>query len=132
MLMINYLETIEFIILISTKREIPLRTPIKTDAFPYIICPAAFVNASISLSELSYSMLHIIVPTALIFVSSRRSVDARSVLQSIFVVSLVKVSVFIYCESLAMRQIFKKITSVPSPISANDCSSDLLIFDPFS
>jgi hypothetical protein len=77
-------------------------------------------------------MLHAIVPAAIIFAPIRPSVDARSVLLTLLKFSLVEISSF-KCEYyLAMRQIFKKLTFVLSPISANDCPSDLLIFVPFS
>jgi hypothetical protein len=84
-----YLETIPFIILIITLIEGATRIPIKADAISNVICPAAFVNFPIGPSELSYSMLLILVPAAIIFVPIMEIVDARPFLQAILIVSLV-------------------------------------------
>jgi hypothetical protein len=129
----NNMDTIPQIILISAMKESPIRIPIKTDAIPFIICPAAFVNPPIDESELSYSMLLILVPGAIIFVPAKPpSVQPRSVLLALLKFSLVEISAYKCGHSIAMRQIFEKFTFVLCPISANDCPSDLLIFFPFS
>jgi hypothetical protein len=50
--------------------------------------------------------MHIIlVEAAIIFVPMRPSEDARPFLLSILIVSLVEISVYKCCDSLAMRQI---------------------------
>jgi hypothetical protein len=77
-------------------------------------------------------MLHIIVKAAVIFVPIRASEDARSVVLALLKFSLVEFSAFICYYSLAMRQIFKKLTYVLYPVFVYDCPSDLLIFVPFS
>jgi hypothetical protein len=100
-----YVETIPFIILIITLIEVAIRIPIKADAIHIAICPAAFVDNPIGFSELSYSMLLILVPAALIYVPIRPSVDARPFLMAILKVSLVDIPVYKCCDSLAMRQI---------------------------
>ena len=83
------LETIPFIILITALIEVSFRTPENYDAVFLVICIAAFVNLSISLSVLSYSMPLILVPAAIIFSPIRPSVDSRPVHLAIFKVSLV-------------------------------------------
>jgi hypothetical protein len=98
-----YLETIPFIILIITLKEVAIRIPIKADAISIVICPAAFVNPPIGPSVLSYSMLLILVEAAIIFASTRPSLNARPFLISILIVSLVDISVYKCCDSLAMK-----------------------------
>jgi hypothetical protein len=100
-----YLETIPFIILIITLIEVATRIPIKADAISIVICIAAFVNLPIGPSVLSYSMLLILVPAAIIFVPIRPSEDARPFPQAILIVSLVDISVYKCHDSLAMTQI---------------------------
>ena len=100
-----YKETIPFIILVSALKEVAIRKPIKPDAFSFVICKAAFVNSPISPSVLSYSMLLILVPAAIIFATIIVSVDARAALQAILIVSLVEISVYKCYDSLAMRAI---------------------------
>jgi hypothetical protein len=100
-----YLETIPFIILIIALIEVAIRIPIKAHAISIVICPAAFVNIPIGPSELSYSMLLILVPAAIIFVPTMVSVDARPFLQAILKVSLVDFSAYKCHDSLAMTLI---------------------------
>jgi len=69
--------------------EVATRIPKKADAISIVICPAAFVNIPIGPSELSYSMLLILVPAAIIFAPTRPIVYARPFLQAILKVSLV-------------------------------------------
>jgi hypothetical protein len=102
-LIINYVETIPYIILISALIETPISIPIKTDAILFIICPGAFVNSPVSPSELSYSMSLTLVPAAVIFVPISPTVDARPILQAILRVSLVDSSALNFEHSLAMR-----------------------------
>jgi hypothetical protein len=102
-----YLETIPFTILVITLIEGAIRIPLKADAISIVICVAAFVNLSIGPSELSYSMLLILDPAAIIFVPTSVSLDARPVIITILPVSLVDTSVFICVDSLAMRLIIK-------------------------
>jgi hypothetical protein len=102
-----YKETIPFIILESALKEVAIRIPIKPDAISIVICPAAFVNLSTRPSELSYSMLLILVEAAIIFVAISESADARPALQAILIVSLVDISAYKCCDSLAMNPIIK-------------------------
>ena len=102
-----YKETIPFIILVSALKEVAIRKPLKADAIEIAICKAAFVNSPISPSVLSYSMFLILVPAAIIFVPTSESADARPVSQAILIVSLVDISVYKCCDSLAMTQIIK-------------------------
>jgi hypothetical protein len=102
-----YKETIPFTILVSALIEVSIRKPLKPDAISIAICIAAFVNTSTGASELSYSMLLILVPAAIIFAPIIVSVDARAALEAILKVSLVDFSVYKCCDSLAMTQIIK-------------------------
>jgi hypothetical protein len=103
-----YNETIPFIILVSALKEVAIRKPLKADAISFVICIAAFVNSPIICpSELSYSMPLTLVPAAIIFVPIIVSEDARPALQAILKVSLVDCSVYICCDSLAMKIIIK-------------------------
>jgi hypothetical protein len=103
-----YKETIPFIILVSALKEVAIRKPCKADAISIVICPAAFVNSPIiGPSVLSYSMLIILVPAAIIFVPISVSVDARPMSLPILKVSLVDFSVYICCDSLAMKIFIK-------------------------
>ena len=100
-----YLETIPFTILIITLIEGAIRIPKKAHAISIAICEAAFVNIPIGPSELSYSMLLILVAAAIIFVPTMVSVDARPFLQAILIVSLVDISAYKCHDSLAMMHI---------------------------
>jgi hypothetical protein len=102
-LIINHVETISFIILISAKIEIPIIIPIKTDAIHIIICSGAFINTPIRASKLSYSMFLTLVPAAVIFVRISPSVDAIPILDIILSLSLVDSSGFKFEHSRAMR-----------------------------
>jgi hypothetical protein len=102
-----YLETIPFTILVITLIEVAIRKPIKADAISIVICEAAFVNLSIDPYELSYSMLLILDPAAIIFVPISVSLDARPVSLTILIVSLVDSSVFICVDSLAIKGVIK-------------------------
>jgi hypothetical protein len=89
-----YLETIPFTILVITLIEVAIRKPHKADAISIAICATAFVNLSIGPSVLSYSMLLILDPAAIIFAPISVSLDARPVIITIFKVSLVDSSVY--------------------------------------
>jgi hypothetical protein len=103
-----YKETIPFIILVSALKEVAIRKPLKGDAIEIAICKAAFVNSPIICpSALSYSMFLILVPAAIIFAPISVSVDARPAPQAILIVSLVDISVYKCCNSLAMKIIIK-------------------------
>jgi hypothetical protein len=127
-----YLETIPFTILVITLIELAIRKPKKADAISNIICEAAFVNLSTRRSELSYSMLLILEPAAIIFVPISVSLDARPVSLTILIVSLVDSSFCICVDSLAMTLIIKQLTLVFRSISVNNESFDLDILYPFS
>ena len=92
-LILDYLETIIFIILLITLIEVSIRKPTKYDAVFLSICIAAYFNLSIGLSVLSYSMHLTLFPAAIIFVPRSESADARPVILTIFKVSLVDFSV---------------------------------------
>jgi len=127
-----YLETIPFIILLITLIEVAIRIPFKADAITFAICEAAFVNLSTGPSELSYSMLLILDPAAIIFVPTSESADARPVIQTILKVSLVDFSAYKCVDSVAMRQLIKYLTLEFFTASVNEEPSDLDILFPLS
>jgi hypothetical protein len=127
-----HIKTLLFIILPLPLKEIAIRIPIKTDAIPFAICPAASVNDSIWLSLISYSKSLTFAPAAFISCPITPSVDARPVHLTILKVSLADISVCICLDSLAMKLFIKYLTIVFVSISANDDPFDLHIIFPFS
>jgi hypothetical protein len=98
--------TILYIILVSALIEVAIRKPINPYSISFVICPAAFENSSIGFSVvLSYSMHLILLEAAIIFVPLSIIVDARPALQAILIISLVGISVYKCCDSIAMREI---------------------------
>jgi hypothetical protein len=79
--------------------------------------------------------MHLILePGAIIYFPIMPSVFARPVLKAILIISLVDISAYKCCLSLAMRHIIKQLTLifVSEPVSVNDDPSDLDILFPFS
>jgi hypothetical protein len=126
------LETIPCIIFKIAFIEFAIRIPFDADAISFVICIDSFVNLSIRRSVLSYSMSLIPVPAAIIFAPIRPSVDAGPVFLAILIVSLVHLSAYKCCDSLAMRLVIKYLTLIFDTASINDHSSYLDILFPFS
>ena len=112
-----YLKTILLTILISALVEVTISAPLEVDSILFAICITAFLNSSISLSDLYNTMLHIVVPAAIIFGPIMLSKGAKSVFIAIFIVSFVDWLVLEYSHSLAVRLIIIKLTLVLFSVS---------------